>query len=43
MMYLNPKRDLASDFFSLNPFVEGYGEFKAGAFQGGATKMLNGE
>jgi hypothetical protein len=35
--------DFASVFFSLNPFVEGYGEFKAGDFQRAAAKMLNGE
>ncbi|MBE0639370.1 MAG: beta-lactamase family protein [Bacteroidales bacterium] len=43
MIYVDPKRDFASVFFSLTPFVDGYGEFKAGAFQRAAAKMLNGE
>lgn len=42
MIYVDPKRDFASVFFSTTPFVDGYGEFKAGAFQRAAAKMLHG-
>ena len=43
MIYIDPKRDFASVFFSTTPFVGGYGEFKAGAYQRAAAKMLNGD
>ena len=43
MIYIDPKRDFVSVFFSTSPFVEGYGEFKAGAYQRAVAKMLNGE
>ena len=43
MIYIDPKRDFVSVFFSTTPFVDGYGEFKAGAYQRAVAKMLNGE
>jgi CubicO group peptidase (beta-lactamase class C family) len=43
MIYTDPKRDFASVFFSTTPFVDGYGEFKAGAYQRAVAKMLHGE
>jgi hypothetical protein len=32
MIYIDPKRDFVNVFFSTAPFVDGYGEFKAGAY-----------
>ena len=43
MIYIDPKRDFVSVYFSTTPFVDGYGEFKAGAYQRAAAKMLNEE
>lgn len=43
MIYIDPMRDFVSIYFSTTPFVEGYGEFKAGAYQRAAAKLLNGE
>jgi hypothetical protein len=43
MIYTDPKRDFASVFFSTTPFVDGYGEFKVGAYQRAVAKMLHGE
>jgi CubicO group peptidase (beta-lactamase class C family) len=43
MIYIDPKRDFVSVYFSTIPFVDGYGEFKAGAYQRAAAKMLAGE
>ena len=43
MIYIDPKRDFVSVFFSTSPFVDGYGEFKAGAYQRAAAKMLAAE
>ena len=43
MVYIDPKRDFVSVFNSTTPFVDGYGEFKAGAFQRIAAKFLNGD
>jgi CubicO group peptidase (beta-lactamase class C family) len=43
MIYIDPKRDFVSVYFSTTPFVDGYGEFKAGAYQRAAAKMLAGE
>jgi len=40
MIYTDPKRDFVSVFFSTTPFVDGYGEFKAGAYQRAVAKML---
>jgi CubicO group peptidase (beta-lactamase class C family) len=42
MIYVDPKRDFSSVFFSTTPFVDGYGEFKAGAYQRAAAKLLAG-
>jgi CubicO group peptidase (beta-lactamase class C family) len=43
MIYIDPKRDFVSIYFSTTPFVDGYGEFKAGAYQRAAAKMLHGD
>ena len=43
MIYIDPKRDFVSVNFSTTPFVDGYGEFKAGAYQRAAAKLLHGE
>lgn len=43
MIYIDPKRDFVSVYFSTTPFVDGYGEFKAGAYQRAAAKLLAGE
>ena len=43
MIYIDPARDFVSVFFSTTPFVGGYGEFKAGAYQRAAAKLLAGE
>ena len=43
MFYIDPKRDFVSVYFSTMPFVDGYGEFKAGAYQRAAAKFLAGE
>ena len=43
MIYIDPQRDFVSVYFSTIPFVDGYGEFKAGAYQRAAAKMLAGE
>ncbi|MDA2950771.1 MAG: serine hydrolase [Actinomycetota bacterium] len=43
MIYIDPERDFVSVYFSTTPFVEGYGEFKAGAYQRAAAKLLHGE
>jgi len=40
MIYIDPKRDCVSVFFSTTPFVDGYGEFKDGAYQRAVAKML---
>ena len=42
-IYIDPQRDFVSVYFSTTPFVDGYGEFKAGAYQRAAAKMLAGE
>jgi len=43
MIYVDPSRYFYSVFFSITPFVDGYGEIKTGAYQRAADKMLNGE
>ena len=43
MIYIDTERDFVSVYFSTTPFVEGYGEFKAGAYQRAAAKLLHGE
>lgn len=43
MIYIDPKRDFVSVYFSTTPFVDGFGEFKAGAYQRASAKFLNGE
>ncbi|AIL73353.1 serine hydrolase domain-containing protein [Vibrio vulnificus] len=43
MIYIDPKRDFVSVYFSTMPFVDGYGEFKAGAYQRAAAKFIAGE
>ena len=43
MIYIDPGRDFVSVFFSTTPFVGGYGEFKARAYQRAAAKLLAGD
>ena len=43
MIYIDPQRDFVSVYFSTTPFVDGYGEFKAGAYQRAAAKLLHGD